>query len=799
MEIFIKEDRIHARGGIKNVKKNITNYEISPDGKRALFGARGEIFTVPAKYGNTRNLTNSSGVHERNSKWSPDGKWIAFVSDLSGENEIYIIPQDGSSKPVQLTTGADTYKYGIQWSPDSKKILWSDKKLRLRVVDVSKKVVTEVIKAKAWEIRDFDWSPDSKWITYMKIEKTRMGRIYLYSLEKKKNYRVTDDWYSAENPSFSSCGKYLFFVSDRDFKPTFAREDFNYIYLDMERIYLVTLSKDIPSPFKPRSDEVGDIKTTEKDKTGNEKKEKKKSETPPVPVVKIDLDGIMNRVVGLPIKPARYGTPVSVKNNLYYLRKGSKDSKNVLLMYDLEKQKETELDKIDGFQISANLKKMLVKKEKSYSIIDLPSSKPELKEKLNLDTMEMKLCLQCEWKNIFLDCWRQMRDFFYVANMHGIDWEKMRKRYEPLLKHVNHRNDLTYIIGEMLGELNIGHTYVGGGERPAVKKIKTGLLGAVIERDSNSGYYRVKKILKGQNWNKRMVSPLTAIGVNAKEGDYIISINGKSTSKMKNIYQAFVNTPGKQVRLTLNSTLSAKGGREVVVIPIDNEHQLYYYNWVHNNINKVNKATNGKVGYIHIPDMDLEGLSEFVKFFYPQLRKKALIIDVRGNGGGFVSELIIERLRREIVMIDIARNTIPITGPATMMYGPKVCLIDEFSASDGDIFPYRFKKYKMGKVIGKRTWGGVVGIRDSLPLLDGGQLYKPEFASYDIEGKAWPMEGVGVEPDIFVDNDPAKEFAGIDEQLNKAIEVILEELKTKEKHIPLPPPDPDKSVKQNNL
>jgi tricorn protease len=799
LKIQIREDRLSARGGIRKVKKNIYNYDIAPDGKRALFVARGEIFTVPVKHGNTRNLTNTPGVHERDAQWSPDGKWIAFVSDQTGENEIYTMPRGGGAKPTQLTTGADTYKYEIFWSPDSKKILWGDKKLRLRYVDIDTKKIIDIVQAKYWEMRDFTWSPDSKWVAYAKQEAVGFDRIYLYSLEKARNYPVTDGWYDSDDPGFSSDGKYLFFVSDRDYNPMLDHMEFNHIFRDLEKVYLVTLAKETPSPFKPKSDEVSmGSPGEEKDKKDKEEKKKGKGKKKPAAVspVKIDVDGIGDRIIALPVKAAGYGNPVCIKDKVYYLRRGTKDTETLLMVYDLEKRKETELGGVWGFIISADLKKMLVSKDRAYSIIDLPKAKIKLKEKLNLDNMEMKLCLACEWRNIFHECWRHMRDFFYVANMHGVDWKKMRERYEPLLKHVNHRNDLTYIIGEMIGELNVGHTYVGGGERPPVKKIKTGLLGAKLERDVKTGYYQIKKILKGQNWDKSLVSPLTVVGVNAAEGDYIISVNGKSTAKMNNIYNALVNTAGKQVRLKLNSTPAEKGSRDVVVVPIGDEQSLYYYNWVYDNIRKVDKATDGKVGYVHIPDMSLQGLSMFSRLFYPQIRKKALIVDVRGNGGGFVSELIIERLRREIYLIDISRNTAPKPSPEAMLYGPKVCLLDEFSASDGDIFPSRFRTYKLGKLIGKRTWGGVVGIRGTRPLLDGGFIFKPEFASYDPEGKTWPIEGVGVEPDIYVDNDPAKEFAGIDEQLNKGIEVILEELKTKEKQIPPPPPAPDKSVKK---
>jgi tricorn protease len=788
--IIIADDLLTGRDKIEDVSKNIANYEISPDGKRALFGARGDVFTVPAKYGATRNLTNTSGVHERNSKWSPDGKWIAFISDKTGEDEIYMIAQDGRGSPIQITQGAETYKYQIYWSPDSKKIMWGDKKLRLRYVNIQTKVIKDVAQATAWEIRQYAWSPDSKWIAYARPEDDVMNKIYLYSLNTGETHEVTEGWYSSASPAFSSDGKYLFFISNRDFNPIYSWTEWNHAYQDMERIYLVTLAKEVESPFKPKSDEV-DIKKEEpeSEKSEKKKKEKKKEKV----VVKVDVNGLKDRIVGLPIKASNYRHLVSVGDKLYYNRKGAQDEKAKLLMYDLKEQKETELGQIDGFEISADQKKMLVSREKSYAIIDLPSKKIEIKDKLNLSDMQVKLNRHDEWVQIFNESWRQMREFFYAPNMHGVDWEAMRKKYEPLIAYVNHRNDLTYVIGEMIGEINVGHTYISGGERPEVKKFKTGLLGAELEREASSGYYRIKKILKGQNWDKSLRSPLTEIGVNVNEGDYILAVNGEPTNRTTNIYEALVNTAGKQVKLTVNAKPSMQGSRDVTVVPIEDESGLYYYDWVETNIKKVNEATNGKVGYLHIPDMGRRGLNEFVKRFYPQLRKKALIIDVRGNGGGNVSPMLIERLRREVVMFDMARNTTPRPDPYATLLGPKVCLIDEFSASDGDLFAYRFKKHKLGKLIGKRTWGGVVGIRSPLPLVDGGQLYKPEFASYDTEGKKWIIEGYGVEPDIFVDNDPAKEYAGIDEQLNKAIEVILEELKTKEKEIPPIPPFPEKN------
>jgi tricorn protease len=407
--------------------------------------------------------------------------------------------------------------------------------------------------------------------------------------------------------------------------------------------------------------------------------------------------------------------------------------------------------------------------------------------------MQVVLDRKAEWNQIFNECWRQMRDFLYDPSLHRVDWPLMRERYGALLPFVNHRADLTYVIGEMIGELNIGHSYVGGGDYPHAERVRQGLLGAKLARDPSSKYYRISEILKGQNWDESLRSPLTEIGVDVKAGDYIIAVNGVSTAGMKDIYEALWNTAGKQVSLSVNSAPKEAGARNVTVVPTSDERDLYYFNWVQRNLEKVSKATGGRVGYVHIPDMGVDGLNQFVKYYYPQTRKDALIVDVRGNGGGNVSQQIIERLRREVAMIDIARNTSYNPDPDGTIVGPKVMLLDEFSASDGDIVAYRFKKYGIGPIIGKRSWGGVVGIRGTLPLLDGGYLMKPEYSRYDAEGKEWVMEGKGVEPDIYVDNDPAMEFDGVDQQLDKAIEVVLGLLKENPPVVPPPPPYPDKS------
>ena len=788
ISIRIEEDLPQRRTQIKRVDDYIAGAGISPDGKRAVFTARGDVFTVPAKYGETRNLTQSCASHERDAAWSPNGEWIAYISDISGEDEIWIQAEDGNASARQLTQGGNVYKYSFQWSPDSSKIAWSDRAQKLWYVDLESGEMTEVAYSPVWEIRSFSWSPDSQWIAWQNPEAECMERIYLYHLESKVSQPVTEGWYASGSPVFSADGKYLYFVSARDFNPISSNTEFNYAYFDMEKIYLITLAAETESPFRPLSDEVE--KSSEKTESAESDESEESQEEEPIQV-KVDFDGIQDRIEVLPIRAASYSGLSSVGQKLYYLRDSNGESGSELLVYDLEERKETSLGFVEGYELTPDGKKMLAKLSgESYGILDTPDEEFEM-ENLDLSGLEMTLDLRAEWRQIFNECWRQMRDFVYDPNLHGVNWSLMRERYSALLDSIAIRQDLTYVIGEMIGELNMGHAYVGGGDYQHPRDINVGLLGADIVKDDQSGAFRIEKIYRGQNWNESTRSPLTGIGVNAQEGDYILAINGKCTREIRNIYQALNNTAGKQVKLRLNSVPEEEGSREVVVVPIDDEQSLRYYYWVQQNIEKVNQATGGRVGYIHLPDMGTSGMNEFVKHFYPQLRKEALIIDVRGNGGGNVSQQVMERLLRNPVMVEIVRNTIP--GWETMQVGPKICLLDEFTASDGDIFSYRFKHYKIGPLIGKRSWGGVVGIRGSLPLVDGGSLNKPEFSRYGLDGKEWIMEGHGVDPDIEVENDPAREFLGEDDQLSRGIVEILKLLEINGVKIPPPPAYPDKS------
>ena len=788
VQIHIANDNAYSRTELKDASKRIRTGDLSPNGERVVFSARGEVFTLPAKHGITRNLTQSPGAHERNATWSPDGKYIAYFSDESGEFEVYIQKQEGTEDAIQLTSGTDSYLFNLQWSPDSKKILFNDRKLRLQYVDIESKKVTLVKKSLTTETEDFDWSPDSRWIAYSEGEMNNFLVLYIFNLESGKTYPVSDSWYDSWNPTFSPDGKYLYFTSNRDFNPTYSGTEWNHSYSNMTRVYLVTLAKNTPSPFALENDEV----QPEEDNNGNSAEDKGKSAEEKQ--TRIDPEGLNSRIISLPVRPSNYSNLEASLDKIYYNERAAGGNGMTAKFSDMQAKKETDMGAGISFGISANGKKMLVVQNGNWGVIDLPQGKVTLEDHLDLSNMMVMTDYGQEWKQIFDERWRQMRDFFYVENMHGLDWKAMHEKYSVLVPYVNHRNDLTYVIGEMIAELNVGHAYVlSGNDRPQPERIQTGLLGAHVSKHS-SGYFRIDKILEGANWSQVWRSPLTEVGVDVKEGDFILAVNGQSTKGMKDIYASLVNTAGKTVQLMVSNQPAEDGGKSVLVKPLADEKDLYYYNWVQGNIKKVSEATDGQIGYLHIPNMGPAGLVEFTKYFYPQLlNKKGLIIDDRGNGGGNVSPMIIERLRRELTHTRTQRGrTFGEPTPNQMVLGPKVLLINYASASDGDLFPYQFKTLNLGTIIGTRTWGGVVGIRGSLPFIDAADLRKPEYSTYSATESKWVIEGIGVEPDIWLDNDPAKEYDGEDEQLNKAIEVILEQL-DQYKGLPPVPEAPDKT------
>ncbi len=783
--VQINNDMIFAREELKDVSGNIASAGLSPTGNRILFSARGDLFSVPADKGITYNHTKSSEAHDRDAEYSPNGKWMAWLSDKSGEYEIWIQQANGEGEPRQLTTGADTYKFNMKWSPDSRYIAWNDQHYRLMLTNIESGDTKELASSDYSRLGDFSWSPDSRWITFSDGLPNQMDVIKVVDIDKGDIHPITEKWYDSGSPAFSADGKYLLFSSQRDFNPLYSRTEWNHAYINTDKVYMALLTKDTPSPFAPENEDVEEI---EEKKESEEKNSEEKGSKEEHTDTEIDFEDISKRIVALSIDPAYYFNISCVNNKVYYNRRfqGKKEG-NGILVYDLEKEKEEMIGDY-RYTLSPDNQKMLLGKDEKWQVVDLPSSSVKIEEPVDLSKMKMKVDYRSEWNQIFDEAWRQMRDFFYVENMHGKDWNTIHEKYKKLLPYVNHRNDLNYIIGEMIGELNAGHAYVNTGEKPQAERIKTGLLGAKIEKDE-SGYFRVTEILDGAPWSDKLASPLQAPGVNVTEGDYIIAVDRQSTNQIDNIYELLLGKANQTVELQVNSQPDTEDARKELVKPIDDESELYYYQWVSKNIEKVNEATDGEVGYIHIPDMGPGGLNQFVRYFYPQLDKKALIIDDRGNGGGNVSPQILERLAREAYRVNMRRNSPEVTPvPHQTLVGPKVTLIDKYSASDGDLFPHGFRALGLGTIIGTRSWGGIVGITGSLPFVDGTDLRIPQFTSLSMDGE-WIIEGKGVKPDIVVENDPWKEFNGEDQQLNKAIEVILEKLKDREPlpNIPEPP------------
>ena len=777
IHITLNAENVYARTERKQVSDYVTAAGLSADGKRLAVTARGEVFDVPAKSGVTRNITRTPGANERGADWSPDGKYIAYISDRTGETEIYLQPAEGGD-PIQLTQGSDTYIRDFGWSPDSKTLLYTDRKNRIVTVDIVSKQKTVVMQNPEQEFYDVSFSPDSRWLTYTKPAANDFSVVYVYNLSTKKEYAVTEKWYNSSSPVFSTDGKYLVFESDRDFNPIYGRLEWNHVYTRMGGIYLAMLTDDTPSPFLPEDETVTTPSQDKEKANAKGDKDKKKGAQAEEKSVQIDPEGIVGRIVKLPLSAGNYWNLYSDGQTVWYYGNGGTHA------FDLKEQKDELVAENALMAPVAGSKKALYMRGNSLCVGELSTGKVSLDNEVSLEDMVAFIDYNKEWAQIFDEAWRAYRDGFYVANMHGVDWQAVKEKYAVLVPYAKTRLDLNYIIGEMIAELACGHAYVNPGEYAKPERIDMGLLGAELSRDEKSGFYRIDKILPGAPYSEKLRSPLTEPGMDIREGDYITSIDGVSTASVKNIYQLLIGKAGVFTELGINSKASTQGARKVIVKPTDNEYPLYHYNWVQKNIRRVEEATNGRVGYIYIPDMGPEGLNEFARYFYPQLDKEALIIDDRANGGGNVSPMIIERLLRKPYRMTMSRTSTKIgTIPDATQVGPKVLLINKYSASDGDLFPWSFKANKLGTVIGTRTWGGIVGISGSLPYMDGTDIRVPFFTNYDAKTGQWIVENHGVDPDILIDNDPIQEQAGIDQQLEKAIEVALEQLKDRK---PLP-------------
>jgi tricorn protease len=805
ISITVPDDGLNRRPSQISAARNLEDFSLSPKGERALFCARGDIFTAPIEKGPTRNLTHSSGAHDKWPRWSPDGSKIAFISDQSGEDEIWVIAQDGSSPAEQLTTGGKAMRYAPEWAPDGKRIAFSDKDGKVYILTIADKKIVEVADSSSGQVRDYVWSPRGNHLAFSMAKPGGFRSIYIWSAGDGKTRKITDEMFNAQSPAWDPQGDYLYYLSDHEFAPQISSIEFNYALNRSTMIYAMALRKDVKQPFPPESDEVtlpkdqGDAKPAA-EKAGEKKDAEKKEQPKPSDELVIDFDGLAKRVARAPLDGGNYAG-LSVKQGhllyvvfpaFYYGR--APEGKASLRIYSIKDRKETVLvDGANGYALSDDGGKVLVAQGPTFALYDATPQGERTRKAVSTAGLMYDRVPTEEWNQIFNEVWRRYRDWFYVPSMHGYDWEALREQYKPLLKYVAHRSDLNYVISEMISELTIQHAYIEGGDFEIPPRPKVALPGARFDIDREIGRYRISKIFEGQNEEEIYRSPLTEIGVNVSVGDYILKVNGEELRADDDIYRLLRGKADSPVQLTVNSKPTLEGARTVTYKPITDESNLIYLDWVTGNRNKVTELSGGRIGYLHVPDMGANGIREFIKWYYGQLGKEGLIIDDRANGGGNVSRMLIERLRRKVLALNYARtNDEAGTYPDGAFLGPMVCLLDENSASDGDIFPAMFREAGLGQLIGKRSWGGVVGISGRGPLIDGGVVYVPESAFASAKGE-WIIEGHGVDPDIEVDNDPKQVIAGHDPQLERGVEELMKKLKGTRVKLPPRPAAPVKT------
>jgi tricorn protease len=796
LSIWVPDDGLSMRPSRISAARNVEDFELSPKGERALFVARGDVFTAPIEKGPTRNLTKSSAAHDKHARWSPNGSKIAFVSDMNGEEEIYLINQDGSGAPEQLTDGSEGMLYAPAWSPDGEHLAYSDKEGRVYVLNVKTKRKREIANEAQGQVFGYTWSPNGGYLAFSLRHQSGFNSIYIYSQQDNRLRQITNELFNDFSPAWDPEGNYLYYLSDRSLAPQIGSFEWNYVVDRETFIYALALRADVAHPFPPESDEVS-IDGAEG--SGGEESDKKQDGDQAKGPITIEFDGLAQRVARVPLDADNYGFLGTVEGHLIYFRGTpfyygrSADIEPAIKIFSLKDRKESTLvEDISGAALSSDGKKILVRQGRSYNLYDVKPNGGEKKTVSTAGLMVDRVPAE-EWGQIFNEVWRRFRDWFYVENMHGYDWRALREQYRPLLQHVAHRSDLNYVMGEMVAELNVSHAYITGGDYEVPDRPAVALPGARFELDPASGRYRIAAIYEGQNEEDRYRSPLTEIGVSVSVGDYVLQVDGEVLAALDNPYRLLLHKSDRPVTLTVNSRPNLNGARQVTFNPVSSEIPLRYYNWVERNRRYVEEATDGRVGYLHIPDMGSNGIREFIKWFYGQIRKEGLIVDVRGNGGGNVSQMIIERLRRELLGTRFSRTLDwPGTYPNTVFFGHMVCLINETSASDGDIFPARFKAAGLGPLIGKRTWGGVIGITGHGTLIDGGGVNVPQFGTNDIDG-SWIIENYGVAPDIEVENTPKSVIEGQDLQLERGIQEVLEAMQRDPKRLPERPASPVKT------
>lgn len=781
ISVTMPSDRWALRDRVINPKDYIHSMNISNDGDKVVLEARGDVFTLPAKKGDTKNLSDSPGTREMYPQISPDGKWVAFFSDKTGEYELYMQSVDGGEW-IKLTDGLDKFVYHLVWSPDGKKILFGNKEFAIFYVDVDSKKLTEVDRSNQlkndefyWEESDYSWSPDSKWITYSFTNFNRNNVIYVYNLEQKKKYAITDDFFDNLYPSFDANGKYLYYVSSRNFNIQMDFYEDNHIESTPQQVMVVQLRADNTPPFEePVS-----------------KSEKKSDEA-----LRIDFEGIKTRTYPLPIEAGNYfylkagngkvlwsSVDKFTEDEYEEIFKPGTKTKWHLNIFDMASKTKVVLeDKIRNFDLSTDRKNLITQKDNDYFVttVDDAFKSKSVGGKINLDQMSYTVNNLAEWNQIFNDTWRWYRDFFYDKNFHGHDWKAMGEKYRALIPYLSSRDQLNWLLSQMVGEISVSHTYIGGGDRGPMEapetEVFTGWLGVDFKADPKSGYYMFEKIYGPTEYNLDLKAPLSRPDIDLKEGDYLIALNGKEIKAPEDYFKYLQIVPGQSVTVTVNSKPSKEGAKTYEVKPIKNSSQLRYFSWLTHNIDYTLKKTDGEVGYMHINAMGSGGIGEFDKFWRAFRYKKGLIIDVRRNSGGWTEYFLIDKLERKMTAYNVLQGMVPFRYPGSTSTGQFVAISNEYNGSDGEAFIEDFKANKLGTVVGVPSWGGLVGIINAQQTIDNGSVNQSNNAFYGEEGK-WLVENHGADPDILVDNDPASVMAGKDNQLDKAIEVALQKIK----------------------
>jgi tricorn protease len=797
--ILLASDRAPLGSAWKDVKDSVRGASLSPSGARVVFEARGDLFSVPAKDGPVRNLTDTQGVRERDPAWSPDGRRIAYVSDATGEYEMWVRNADGSGEARKLTSDGAPWKFEPAWSPDGKKLAFGDRRHRLRVLDVESGALADVDTGTRGDLLGYVWSPDSKWLAYEKDHPNRIPGLAVWSAASGKATPLGDGLSPDHAPAFSGDGKYLFFLSERDYDLTFSAFEFNYLYARATRVYVAALASGTPSLFPPKSDEekgpepappkeAKDAKDT-KAKDGKDAKPAEKA----APATAVVAEGFGARTQSLPgVHAGAYGELAVTADAVWYVRRAEGDGERAraLYRYDLkERREEKALDGVGGWEISHDGKKLLYRVGADWFVTDAKAPVKGGDGKLDLSGLRMKLDVAAETRQMFDDGWRIVRDWFYDEKLHGVDWAAMKKRYGALVPYVAHRADLDFLFGEMVGELDSGHTYVASGDEPKVPRVPGGMLGCELAADA-SGRYRIARVFPGENWDDGWRSPLTEPGTEVAEGSFLLAIDGQDLTTKENPYKLLDGKGNRLVSLLVSDKPSKEGARTVAVRTITSEENLRYLDWVKSRMAMVDKLSGGKVGYIHLPDTAQPGNRMLQKLFYSQSSKPALIVDDRYNGGGFIPDRMIEYFSRRTLAFWARRAGDSNRSPTFAHDGPKVMLINSYSSSGGDALPYFFRVNGLGPLVGTRTWGGLIGLSGNPPLVDGGVVQVPTFRIYDREGK-WVVENEGVSPDVEVFDDAGSRVKGHDPSLEKGVEILLKELEKpgawKEPKVPVPP------------